>query len=152
MNDFKPFQIRWKEQLGNPAYCYRWSFVFFGYSIRIHHWLGGKRQEPAEHLHNHPHDFISILLKGSYHNIYESCGERWSRYIKAPYIWWAKAASYHHLHVSKGGAWTLLLCGRPYVKWGFKVGEAHWRPLRYFHSKYGEAYVKSQQEENSAQM
>ena len=40
------------------------------------------------------------------------------------------------------GAWTILLCGRPYHKWGFYVKNnetgkyVKWRPLRYF-SKFG---------------
>ena len=34
---FKKFQIRWGEKLGNPLcpYLKRWTFIFFGYSIRI---------------------------------------------------------------------------------------------------------------------
>jgi hypothetical protein len=135
MKSFSPFQIRWKEPLGNTnkPYCYRWSFVLFGYSLRVHHWLGGKFQEPSLHLHNHPHDFISILLKGGYSNIYlDKRGRTQVNKIQAPYIWWAKAAAYHHLDVPEGGAWTLLLCGRPYNKWGFWVHNHHWRPLRYF--------------------
>jgi hypothetical protein len=107
--------------------------VFFGYSIRIHHWLGGEAQEPSAHFHNHPHDFISFLFKGSYTNHTPSG----SRFIKAPFLWWSKADAYHHLEVPATGAWTILLCGRPYVKWGFDVNGHHWRPLRYFH-KFGD--------------
>ena len=53
-----------------------------------------------------------------------------------------KAKEKHYLDIPKAGAWTILLCGRPYNKWGFfvnnkKTGEfVKWRPLRYFH-KYG---------------
>lgn len=57
-------------------------------------------------------------------------------------IWSSKAIERHWLCIPKEGAWTLLLCSRPYRKWGFwvtngKTGKlSKWRPLRYFH-KYG---------------
>lgn len=65
-------------------------------------------------------------------------------------IWFSKAKDRHWLSIPKGGAWTLLLCGRPYHKWGFwvthsKTGElVKWRPLRYFH-KYGIIQTKDYQ-------
>lgn len=51
-------------------------------------------------------------------------------------IWYSKATKRHWLCIPEGGAWTLLLCGRPYHKWGFYVNGHKWRPLRYF-SKFG---------------
>ena len=39
-------------------------------------------------------------------------------------------------YIPKEGAWTILLCGKPYHKWGFYVNDHKWRPLRYFH-KFG---------------
>lgn len=57
-------------------------------------------------------------------------------------IWFSKATDRHWLCIPKEGAWTLLIEGRPQIKWGFwvknsKTGElVKWRPLRYFH-KFG---------------
>lgn len=51
-------------------------------------------------------------------------------------IWFSKATDRHYLKIPKEGAWTLMLEGRPYHKWGFYVNGHKWRPLRYFH-KYG---------------
>lgn len=57
-------------------------------------------------------------------------------------IWFSKATDRHWLCIPKGGAWTLLIEGRPQIKWGFwvinkKTGKlVKWRPLRYFH-KFG---------------
>ena len=65
---FRKFQIRWKEPLGfkdNP-YLYRWTFIFFGYSLRIHHWL---RSDDNRYFHDHSCDLISIILKGRYQNV-----------------------------------------------------------------------------------
>ena len=128
---FKPFQIRWAEKMyqGDFHYLTRWTFIFFGYSIRLHHWIGS---DVGPHFHDHPFDFISILFKGSYTN----CTPNGNRFIKAPGIWWGPGEARHRLEISEGGAWTILLCSRPHRKWGFWVNDHKWRPLRYFH-KFG---------------
>ena len=65
---FKRFQIRWREALGNSKcpYLYRWTFLFFGYSIRLHHWL---KSDDRRFFHDHGSDLISIILKGEYKNV-----------------------------------------------------------------------------------
>ena len=128
---FKPFQVRWAEKLyqGDYHYLTRWTFLFFGYSIRIHHWIGS---DVGPHFHDHGCDFISILLKGHYTN----CTPKGNRHIKAPFIWWSKAEDQHRLEIPPEGAWTILLCNPQYHKWGFFVNNHKWRPLRYFH-KFG---------------
>lgn len=65
---FKRFQIRWAEKLGyedNP-YLIRWTFLFFGYSIRIHHWI---KSDDNRFFHDHSSDLLSIVLKGKYWNV-----------------------------------------------------------------------------------
>ena len=128
---FRNFQIRWKEKLGlsECPYLYRWTFIFFGFSIRIHHWL---RSDDRRFFHDHACDFISIILKGNYTNVTPDG----SFSVKAGSMWFAKAEKRHYLDIPKGGAWTVLLCGKSYHKWGFYVNGHKWRPLRYFH-KYG---------------
>jgi hypothetical protein len=168
LNRFKYFQIRWKEKLGyndNP-YLIRWTFIIFGYSIRIHHWI---KSDDNRHFHDHSSDLLSIVLKGNYYNVkpilkYKdpsfiveerdhpdecspSTNEKWC-YVEGIFnswknffnmknsIWFSKATDQHYLSIPKEGAWTLLLEGRPYHKWGFYVNEHKWRPLRYF-NKFG---------------
>lgn len=68
ISKFKPFQIRWKEKLGyvdNP-YLIRWTFIFFGYSMRIHHWI---KSDDNRYYHDHSADLLSIVLKGKYWNV-----------------------------------------------------------------------------------
>jgi hypothetical protein len=128
---FKPFQIRWKEAMGRKEcpYLYRWTFLFFNFSIRLHHWI---RSDDKRFFHDHPFNFISIILKGCYINVTPNGKFN----VKAGSIWFGKATQKHYLDIPKKGAWTLLLCGRPYRKWGFWVNNHLWRPLQYFH-KYG---------------
>jgi hypothetical protein len=138
---FKKFQIRWKEPLGLPEYpyLYRWMIIFFGYSIRLHHWL---RSDDNRHFHDHSCDLISTIIKGYYYNVtprdpdkpnVRNCHTKRARAFKP---WKAKATDKHYLRIPKAGAWTILLQGRPYHKWGFYVNNHKWRPLRYFH-KFG---------------
>jgi len=141
MKPFKNFQIRWKESLGYPEcpYLYRWTFIFSGYSIRLHHWL---RSDDNRFFHDHACDLISIIIKGYYYNVVpldpDNPDVKNCRKIKARAFrpWKAKATNKHYLEIPEGGAWTILLQGRPYHKWGFYVNNHKWRPLRYFH-KFG---------------
>lgn len=139
MNQFKNFQIRWKEPLGLPEcpYLYRWTFIFFGYSIRLHHWL---RSDDRRFFHDHSCDLISIIIKGKYKNVTPN-GTFEAKAWKPRRM---KATDQHYLDIPKEGAWTILLCSRPYHKWGFYVNNHKWRPLRYF-SKYGVIQTKDYQ-------
>jgi hypothetical protein len=73
------------------------------------------------------------VLRGHYTNVTPSGRTE----VKAGSVWFAKADKRHYLDIPKGGAWTILLCGRPYRKWGFWTKDDKMlRPLKYFH-KYG---------------
>ena len=65
---FKKFQIRWAEKLGYPEdpYLIRWTFLFFGYSMRIHHWI---KSDDNRYFHDHSANLLSIVLKGRYWNV-----------------------------------------------------------------------------------
>ena len=163
---FKLFQIRWAEKLGYPEcpYLIRWTFILFGYSIRIHHWI---KSDDDRYFHDHSANLLSIVLKGQYWNVkpydntkspndylpfYTKDGkdllnQRWC-YVEGIFnswhsffhmkdsIWFSKAEDLHYLRIPKGGAWTLMFEGKPKQKWGFIVNGHKWRPLRYFH-KFG---------------
>lgn len=68
LRKFRPFQIRWAEKLGlqECPYLIRWTFLFFNYSIRIHHWL---KSDDNRFFHDHASDLLSIVLKGRYLNV-----------------------------------------------------------------------------------
>lgn len=125
------FQVRWREKLGRPEcpYLYRWTLVILGFSIRLHHWI---KSDDRRFFHDHPWDFVSVPLWGTYTNVTPS-GKFQARALRP---WKFRAEERHYLEIPKEGAWTLLLCSRPRKKWGFWVGGHLWRPLRYF-SKYG---------------
>jgi hypothetical protein len=129
-------QFRWKEKLGlsESPYLYRWTLIIFGYSIRLHHWI---KSDDRRYFHDHACDLISIIIKGCYNNVTpDKNGRPIKHYAGAWRPRFMKATDRHYLDIPKEGAWTILLCGRPYHKWGFYVNDHKWRPLRYFH-KFG---------------
>ena len=160
---FKNFQIRWAEKLGYPddPYLVRWTFIAFGYSMRIHHWI---KSDDNRYFHDHSADLLSIVLKGQYWNVkpydpdmnpecevnvdgdyklnQNKCyvegifNSLYNFFHMAKSIWFSKAEDRHYLKIPKGGAWTLMFEGKPRHKWGFYVNGHKWRPLRYFH-KFG---------------
>ena len=164
---FKLFQIRWAEKLGVPddPYLVRWTFILFGYSMRIHHWI---KSDDDRYFHDHSADLLSIVLKGRYWNVkpiddtknphtfvcvwkdgaphgtenkrkcyVEGIFNSWHNFFHMDRsVWFSKAEDLHYLRIPKGGAWTLMFEGRPRQKWGFIVNGHKWRPLRYFH-KFG---------------
>ena len=143
MKEFKRFQIRWREKLGlqEEPYLYRWTFLFFGYSIRLHHWI---KSDDRRYFHDHACDLLSIIIKGKYFNVIEEDGKAVKHLAKAWVPRKMKAKDRHYLDIPKEGAWTILLCGRPYNKWGFYINNHKWRPLRYFH-KFGIIQTKGYQ-------
>lgn len=65
---FKSFQIRWAEKIGNQdcPYLVRWTFIMFGFSMRIHHWI---KSDDDRFFHDHSADLLSIVLYGRYWNV-----------------------------------------------------------------------------------
>lgn len=137
------FQIRWNEALGKPEcpYMYRWAFIFFGYSIRVHHWI---RSDDKRFFHDHPWSFVTVVLKGSYTDVSPATDIQGVErpFVKkdtltAGMVKYRAAEHKHYVDVPKGGCWTLLFCGRAKRKWGFWVkANQFFRPLRFF-NKFG---------------
>lgn len=137
----KQFQIRWKEPLGKPEcpYAYRWVFIFFQYSIRIHKWI---RSDDKRHMHDHAWNFRTFVLKGSYIDVSEQNGQIIKEIVNTTV--YRKAFHKHYVEVPKEGCITLLFCSKPYRKWGFWVdGKIFKRPLKYFH-KWGHPICSEQ--------
>ena len=71
---FKNFQIRWAERCGEVdsngnvpfPYLIRWTFLLFGFSMRIHHWI---KSDDNRYFHDHSADLLSIVLYGRYYNV-----------------------------------------------------------------------------------
>ncbi|MEO6305087.1 MAG: hypothetical protein ABIP51_18155 [Bacteroidia bacterium] len=135
----KLFQIRWNEPLGKEGspYAYRYVFIFFGYSIRIHKWLcsDGKVEKSGPHYHNHPWWFCTFVLKGGYNDFYYKEDDEFKTGFDELTKYSFRFRKANHLHYVvpfKIGCTTLLITGRPNSKWGFWVNNRILRPLKYF--------------------
>lgn len=130
----KNIQLRWNEPLGVPEcpYAYRWVFIFFGYSIRIHRWF---RSDDKRYMHDHSWDFRTFVLRGSYVDVSQNeNGEIIREHVTTTAF--RKATHKHYVEIPQSGALTLLFCSKPYRKWGFWDKGKFRRPLRFF-SRYG---------------
>lgn len=88
-------------------------------SIRFHHIL---TSDPADVFHDHPFDFTSVMLSGSYIEITPDGATRY----EAPCVITRKAEQLHRL-VLDAPVWTYVVCGRVRRKWGFET-KAGWVP------------------------
>lgn len=134
MKPFENFQIRLNEPLGNPEcpYAFRWILVLFGWSLRLHHWIGN---DDPRAMHDHPWWFITLCLWGGYTD--ES--EQGNDVLRIGNIRYRPAEWKHRVILgSQKQAWTLLLTGPKVRHWGFYINgrELLMRPLRFYH-RYG---------------
>ena len=125
----RPFQIRWNEALGlkDCPYAYRWVFIFFGFSIRVHKFI---KTEPMAHHHDHAWDFVTIVLKGGYTDVSPDGTDE----LSFGSVRYRKAEHKHSVVMRENSnpSWTLLFCFRPKRKWGFWINNKLKRPLKYF--------------------
>jgi hypothetical protein len=103
----------WNQKLGKPEcpYMRRWVFNFFDlFSVRLHNWFYG---DDPRAFHDHPWDFVTIVLKGSYTDLNPEGKQEMDR-------WTVKFRKAEHKHtVETKGCWTLLFCGPTKREWGF---------------------------------
>lgn len=104
----------------------------FPISIRLHHIV---LPDQDRHLHDHPWNARTFILRGSYEEIRRdtTLGDR--RYVKllrrSPGDTAAlRFGEFHRItHVSEGGVWTLFVTGKYRGTWGFLVDgvKIQWR-------------------------
>lgn len=96
--------LTWRQPLGRPEcpYMYRWALSLGpkGPSLRLHHWI---RSDDKRFKHDHPADFITLVLKGSYTDLGEGSHER----MTPGRIRKRVAEHSHTVAVDPGGCWTL---------------------------------------------
>jgi hypothetical protein len=91
-------------------------------TIRLHHL---HTSDPGRDLHDHPWDFVSLLLTGAYR---ETTPDGDVEY-EAPCIVTRQAEQLHRLELLDGPMWTLVTTGSVRRQWGFGTA-AGWVPAR----------------------
>jgi hypothetical protein len=89
-------------------------------SIRFHNIINS---DPGNDLHDHPWDFVTVLVSGSYKEVTPTGITRY----EAPCLIMRKANDFHRLILDEGEVWTYFVCGKVKRKWGFKT-ERGWIP------------------------
>ena len=101
-------------------------------NVMLHRFNGA---DPGRDLHDHPWDFVTIMLRGHY---WESVPAAHYNDVLLPFsIRYRKAEYTHAVTTVYRPTWTLVMTGRYRRQWGFHT-EAGWVP----HHRY-----QSQQEE-----
>ena len=90
-------------------------------NVRVH---CVRTSDPSD-MHDHPWDYVSTLLAGSYVEVTEHGSARYT----APCTLVRTAEHAHRLEVPDGPCWTLLVTGPVRRRWGFHTpaGWVHWR-------------------------
>ena len=74
-------------------------------------------------LHDHPWNSVSIMLKGSYDEVFNNETKR----RNAGQIFGRKATTAHRIEIVYGPVWTIFITGPKVREWGF------WRPKGWRH-------------------
>lgn len=96
-------------------------------SVRVHHIL---REDLGRHMHNHPWDARTIILRGWYIEVREEGGLPMTYTRRQGDTALIEADRFHHIaEVSPGGVWTLFITFKYRHVWGFKTpaGFVPWR-------------------------
>lgn len=115
---------------GDP-YMERWlARTPRGY-LRLHHIL---RSDDDRALHDHPFDFTSLILRGSYvehvpADLADPAGPTVPRRYGPGSILRRRAQDPHRLELPWGPVWTVVRTGPKIREWGFHhpEGWVHWR-------------------------
>lgn len=121
-------KFEWGHKLGDPKdpYLTRWMIELFGYSIRLHKWMG---PDDLRHEHDHPWWYITWILKGSYFD--RSLGE--SEFLKRWSLRYRRATRSHCVEPLELPTWTLMITGKPLREWGFWVNGKFRHRNKYFY-------------------
>lgn len=105
-------------------------------SVRIHHIC---RPDSDRHLHSHPWDARTIILRGWYLEQLPAHAERGQLGVKGDWRWCSRVrgdtgqllhTDYHRIHsISSAGVWTLFITWRKRDTWYFDVDgrKVRWR-------------------------
>ena len=130
----RKWSVRWGEKhyCQTGVYLRRWRFETPWGSVRLHHWL---KSDDDRALHDHPWDFWTYILKGSYTDIsspWEGFDTRVSQTVQRWHWYYRPARHRHYVEVPPTGCWTLVLTGPIVRRWGFWVKGRFRKANKYF--------------------
>lgn len=116
--------------IGDKAdpYMIRWRlFECPWFRVYLHHI---RKSDEDRHLHDHPFNFLSIILWGGYREWTGPHGVWYGKNmpLRKRFVF-RKATDFHRLELSEGPVWSLFIAGRRIKEWGFDVDGkwVHWK-------------------------
>lgn len=91
------------------------------FGVYLHHIAG---PDPGLDLHDHPWPFVSLILRGSYRELWaetRSVHARRFRTWRAGTVHYLGLHEAHRIVAAEPGTWTLCVRGRKRPTWGFYV-------------------------------
>ncbi len=106
--------FEYRSDLISHDYMRRWVLrTPFGFMLRLHHIL---RSDDDRHFHDHPMDFVSLILSGGY---VECRPDRDPEIYRPGRLVFRRAEDLHYLKLIRKSAWTLLITSYFRREWGF---------------------------------
>ncbi len=148
-----------KYKSGSRWALWRWTTVDSEYIVRLHlimtpwfaiclHWFN--KPDPEPYLHDHPVTFLSLILKGSYHEerkVFTLAGDqdrsghrKWWNFIRASFY------DRHSISWIEPGTLTLCFMGPKRRTWGFDTPDGWISWKEYYAEK---RYIESQKNASS---
>lgn len=128
-----------------------WLLQKLGIAIRIHCIM---RSDSDRALHDHPWDFVTVLLDGTYYEhrpVYDDglyAGDSLTRY-EAGSVLFRRASDLHRLEVPEGQmVWTLFITGPRKQAWGFVENLANKVYYRDYLDEQNLTKLKAEEEED----
>lgn len=129
MKKWVSFVYRQPGGLKECPYFKRTVLQVWKYSIRLHEWYA---DDDTRHMHDHPHWFITIVLKGGYVDVSERNGRIHKETLRPGSIRFRPAEYKHSVTEVIPGTLTLLFMGPFFRRWGFWVNGKLIKRDKYF--------------------
>lgn len=125
-----------RKAIGSAPDPLLWRYILFrlpAFGVYLHHFM---RSDYDRALHDHPWPFVSVILRGGYHEAHDhtvdgSTAIEW----RGPGSVLLRPAEWRHRVILDAGrtSWSLILVGRRSRKWGFWLpsGWCWWRKHNY---------------------
>lgn len=89
------------------------------------------REDNQRDLHDHPWNFLSIILRGWYSESFQRQGESAVSFTSRHWWNYKRAEDRHSIRtVGRVPTWTLVFTGRRRRTWGFWVTDTDWKEVR----------------------
>lgn len=130
------FDLGEPELIGNPdcPLMYRWTLLDLGWcKLSVHYFLPNTIDVDP---HDHPRSFVTFIVAGEYIDIEESGEEPVWELMRRGAVVYRQAQHLHRVHVSAGGAWSIVVMGPLVRSWGFRRGKTWW-PWKHYVKTFG---------------